>query len=274
MKTLIIGKRSNLSTQLSNQISNSSTLDFEEVISFLKKIDDSRTEKINIIFNQFQPATLINDISNPTEYIRRSIFSTAQILDSLKRKTNKVNKIIYTSSSSVYGNNPSCKETDIPAPISLHATLKLSNEKLLSRFCEDHSINLTIARVFNMYAGKDEFSIVSKIIRAIEQSHTIKLINQGRAIRDFIHIDDVVNSYQRILLTKQTDQVINIASGQGISVAEILDHILQQKFTVSTHNIEQDEIQISIANNERLQAMMGQYNFRSVKDYVLNELRT
>jgi len=274
MQTIIIGKRSNLSEHLLSAIDGSISVSAGNAVQTLSSFDWSRSQSVNLVLNQFQPATRLNDLSSPIEYIDNSILSTANILNTIQVHSTKINKIIYTSSSSVYGNNPSCKETDVPVPNSLHATLKLSNEMFLSQFCEYHSINLTIARVFNMYAGNDKFSIISKIISAVEQSHRINLINKGSAIRDFIHIDDVTNAYQQILSTKQTDPVINIASGQGTSVAMILDHLQQQNIAVSTHNIEQDEIQTSIANNDRLLALMGQYNFRSVRDYVLNKLRT
>jgi len=274
MQTIIIGKRSNLSEHLQSAIDGAISVSVCNAEQTLATLDWSRTQSVNLILNQFQPASRLNDLRSPIEYIDNSILSTAKILNSIQAHSTRINKIIYTSSSSVYGNNPSCSETDLPVPNSLHAILKLSNEKLLSHFCQDHSINLTIARVFNMYAGKDNFSIISKIIRAIEQRQNINLINQGSAIRDFIHIDDVINAYQQILLVKQTDPIINIASGQGLSVAMILDYLEEQNIIFSTYNIKQDEIQTSVANNDRLLALIGQYNFRSVKDYVLNELRT
>jgi len=127
--------------------------------------------------------------------------------------------------------------------------------------------------VFNMYAGTDEFSIVSKIIRAVKQHQTINLINQGGAMRDFIHIDDVTHAYLQILSTNAADKIINIASGRGTTVALILDYLQQQNIQVTTHNITQDEINISIANNDRLSKLIGQHQFQLVEDYLLNELQ-
>ena len=272
MQTVIIGKRSNLSRHLLGAIDDAVCVTVSEAVEYLTQLDWQQHQSINLVLNQFQPATKLNDLSNPTDYVDNAIASTARILQTIQSQTEKINRIVYTSSSSVYGNNPDCKESDIPAPISLHATLKLANEKLISYFCNYHTIDYTIARVFNMYAGEDEFSIISKVIRAVKQRHTINLINQGDAVRDFIHIDDVVYAYQQLLLIKPAEKIINIASGQVVSVRMILDYLLQHNITVSTLNIDQDEIKTSIANNDRLLSLLGSYRFQSVKDYVFDEL--
>jgi len=274
MQTVIIGKRSNLSRHLLGVIDDAVSVPVSEAVDYLTQLDWKQHQSINLVLNQFQPATKLNDLSSPTDYVDNAIASTARILQSIQSQAEKINRIVYTSSSSVYGNNPDCKESDVPAPISLHATLKLANEKLLSHFCDHHTIDYTIARVFNMYAGEDEFSIISKIIRAVKHQHTINLINQGGAVRDFIHIDDVVSAYQQLLLTKPADKIVNIASGQGMSVKMILDYLQQQNITVSTLNIEQDEIKTSIANNDRLLSLLDTHSFQSVKDYVFDELTT
>ena len=272
MQTVIIGKRSNLSRHLLGAIDDAVCVTVSEAVEYLTQLDWQQHQSINLVLNQFQPATKLNDLCSPSDYVDNAIASTARILQSIQSQTEKINRIVYTSSSSVYGNNPDCKESDIPAPISLHATLKLANEKLISYFCNYHTIDYTIARVFNMYAGEDEFSIISKVIRAVKQRHTINLINQGDAIRDFIHIDDVVYAYQQLLLIKPAEKIINIASGQVVSVRMILDYLLQHNITVSTLNIDQDEIKTSIANNDRLLSLLGSYRFQSVKDYVFDEL--
>jgi len=273
MLNIIVGKRSNLSNHLLDSLDNAIAISSGQVIEELSQLDWGQIDKANLILNQFQPATRLNDLSSPTEYIDNAISTTANILMFIKDKNSKVNKVVYTSSSSVYGNNESCVETDVPQPLSLHATLKLANEKLVSQFCSDEGIDYAIARVFNMYGGNDEFSIISKIIKAYKNQQSIPLINDGNAIRDFIHINDVVEAYKSILASNGID-VVNVASGQGKSVRMILDYLLEQGIEISTTNIERDEISVSIANNAILRTMMAPHcHFESVENYVLRELQ-
>jgi UDP-glucose 4-epimerase len=274
MLNIIVGKRSNLSNHLLDSLDNAIAISSSQAIEALSQLDWSQIDKVNLILNQFQPATRLNDLSSPTEYIDNAISTTANILMFIKDKSSKVNKVVYTSSSSVYGNNESCIETDVLQPLSLHATLKLANEKLVSQFCSAEDIDYTIARVFNMYGGNDEFSIVSKIIKAYKNQHSISLINDGNAIRDFIHISDVVEAY-KIILTSSDIDVVNVASGHGKSVRIILDYLHERDIEISTSNIERDEISVSIANNAILKTMLAShYRFESVEDHVLSELQT
>ena len=273
MLNIIVGKRSNLSNHLLESLDNAVAISSGLIVEELRQLDWSQISEVNLILNQFQPSTSLNDLSNPVEYINNSILTTANILTFIKDKTLKVNKVVYTSSSSVYGNNKSCVEIDTPQPLSLHATLKLANEKLVSQFCTVEGIDYTIARVFNMYGGDDKFSIVSKIITAYKNHQGIRLINNGNAVRDFIHIDDVVESYKAILLLKDID-IVNIASGQGRSVKMILSYLHEKNIEISTSNIEQEEISASIANNTTLKTILTpNFRFKSVEDYALSELQ-
>lgn len=272
MLNIIVGKRSNLSNHLLESLDNAITVSSSQAIKSLSQLEWGKIDKANLILNQFQPATRLNDLSNPVGYIENAILTTANILMFIKDKQSKINKVLYTSSSSVYGNNESCIETDVSQPLSLHATLKLANEKLVSQFCSVEGIDYTIARVFNMYGGNDEFSIISKIIKAYKDQQSIYLINDGNAIRDFIHIKDVVEAYKAILLLNDIN-VVNVASGKETSVSIILNYLFERDINVSTRNVERDEINISIANNTILKTILApHYRFITVEDYVMSEI--
>lgn len=103
--TIIIGKRSNLSQKLMKELSNVVLLPSSTIESELKQLQTFKDKSFNIIFNNFQTANRLNDLSSPREYIEKSIGVTAKVLDYIKNHKIKVNKIIYTSSSSVYGEN-------------------------------------------------------------------------------------------------------------------------------------------------------------------------
>ena len=184
-KVIIIGKNSNLTNKLSNKLLDFSILSSREILSSCKILNELKEQlDINIIFNNFQAAINLNKFDNLESYISNSIVVTSRILDFIKNNRIKVNKIIYTSSSSVYGNNILCKENDELKPMNLHASLKVSNEKLVEKFCMENSIDYTIARIFNMYGGDDNFSIISKIIKAYKNSEELNIVNNGNAIRD------------------------------------------------------------------------------------------
>lgn len=271
-KVIIIGKNSNLTNKLSNKLLDCNILSSREILSSSKILNELKEQlDINIIFNNFQAAINLNKFDNLESYISNSIVVTSKILDFIKNNRIKVNKIIYTSSSSVYGNNILCNENDELKPMNLHASLKVANEKLVEKFCIENSIDYTIARIFNMYGGDDNFSIISKIIKAYKNNEELNIVNNGNAIRDFIHIEDVVDIYSKIL-DKKDIKILNIGSGNGSSIKNILDFLNNHNIKIKTKNIQREELKISTADISKLKALLKKDTFFGVEDYLKKEL--
>ena len=84
-------------------------------------------------------------------------------------------------------------------------------------------IKLCISRIFNIFGEEEKFSIISKIIDCYNKKKLpLDLINEGKSVRDFIHIDNVVQCYQQILKNKNTG-IIDVGSGFGIKVIDIIE---------------------------------------------------
>lgn len=273
--TLIIGKRSNLSKKLFDKLDNSILVSSHDIENNMNNIfKDYKNNVINIIFNNFQSSILLNDNSDFNDYITKSILNTSKILTFLIANNIKINKVIYTSSSSVYGNNKFCSESDQVKPVNLQGALKIANEELIKRFCVNHNISYTITRIFNMYGGNDNFSIISKIKNAYLNNEELNIINDGMGIRDYIHIDDVVEVYKILLEnTNKIPQTLNIASGNGKKLFDILNILNKNKIYINTNNIQREEINVSIANIELLSKIVNVEEFVDVKDYLLYEVK-
>lgn len=267
--TIIFGKRSNLSIALHARIENSLLVSGEEFLN--RTFSFERFQNVNnlqIIINSFYPSTMLNDSTNPKKYVTDSIYLLASILEEIKvLKMTNVAKIIYTSSASVYGNNPRCKESDTLAPLNLYGTLKLSSEKLLEAFCNPMGIAYTVARIFNMYGGDDHFSIINKILQSAKNQDPLTIVNNGNAIRDFIHINDVANAYITLLKEKNI-HCINIANGIGISIKSIIDSIEKTGTILQKEHIDRNEINTSIASVDLLSNYCDIGSFIQVDDYI------
>jgi len=267
---LVIGKQSNLSNLLQQKIDNTVLVSARDTLANISILAPYKKSKIRLIFNHFRPSTKLNNIENYTQYIQQAILSTSMILDYLS--PNNIEKIIYTSSSSVYGTNPLCKEGDTLKPINLHASLKIANEKIVESYASKHNIDYTITRIFNMYGGDDKFSIISKIIDAYENSKVLTIVNSGSAIRDFIHIDNVVEAYSKILYSRDIP-IVNIGKGKGNSVQNILKFLEQNGIYIETNNITREEIKLSTADNSILRNDIGVDSFIEIESYLKERLK-
>lgn len=271
MINLIIGKDSNLSIHIVDKIENSISISSRDISKNIDILSKYKNETINIIFNNFQQSISLNNFESLDQYIINSIGNTAKILDYLNNNSININKLIYTSSSSVYGNNILCNENDELKPLNLHASLKVANEKLIEKFSVENSIDYTVVRIFNMYGGDDNFSIISKIIKAYKNNEELNIVNNGNAIRDFIHIDDVVEIYSKLLNIKDI-QILNIGTGNGNSIKNILDFLSNHNIKIKTKNIQKDELKISTADISKLKKLLKKEEFFEVENYLKKEL--
>ena len=269
--TIVIGKNSNLSNNLIGKLNNSTVVSSRDIMSDVNVLSKYKDQEINLIFNNFQPAIKLNEMVNAEEYTMNCIGVTSKILNYCLTGNIKMNKIIYTSTAAVYGDNKCSVETDELKPSSLHASLKVSNEKLIEKFCVDNKIDYTIVRLFNMYGGNDEFSVISKILLAIRSNKEIIIANNGNSIRDFIHVQDVADIYVKLIDIKNV-RVLNIGTGIGKSVKNIIKSCKRYNANISTKNIFINEIKTSTANIEILSKLLNKKSFIQVEDFIKQEL--
>jgi len=272
--TFIIGKRSNLSRRLFEKMGDSVQISASDIENNIHTVLKYRNcEEVNIIFNNFQASTLLNQNNDFESYITKSILNTSKLLTFLITNKIKINKLIYTSSSSVYGNNKFCSENNQVKPMNLQGALKVSNEEMIKIFCEKHKINYTIARVFNMYGGEDKFSIVSKIKDSYLEDKVLNIINHGKAIRDYIYIDDVVKVYRRLIdNVENLPKKLNIATGHGVRVMDLLHALENENLEIKTNNIQREEISTSIADVSALSEIIDVEKFKNVKNFLIHKL--
>ena len=269
--TIIVGKNSNLSNHLEAKIKNSKAISSREVSNNIEILSEYKKQKVKLIFNNFQPATKLNEMVNTEQYIINSIGLTSKILNYFLTNNIIIKKIIYTSSSSVYGDNIFSSEADNVKPLNLYASLKVANEKMIEKFSTDHKIDYTITRLFNMYGGNDKFSIVSKIFAAIKNNQEITIVNNGNSIRDFIHINDVVDIYIKLLDVKNI-KIVNIGTGVGKSIKSIINCFKKNNVNVTTKNVVRNELNESTANVEMLNKLFNKKIFIQIENFIKNEL--
>lgn len=159
--------------------------------------------KFDIVMNFAAQAGVRYSIDNPDVYIQSNIIGFHNLLELCREF--KVEKMIYASSSSVYGEAKSLvgfKESKIvDKPISLYAATKKSNELIAHTYSHLFGIKTVGLRFFTVYGpwGRPDmayFSFTKKII----SGEKIDLYNYGKQYRDFTYIDDVVSAVYSVLL--------------------------------------------------------------------------
>ena len=157
-------------------------------------------------------------------YTENNILATQKLLESLKgSKTLK--KIVYASSSSIYGDAERLptQETDLPKPISPYGVSKLAAEHLLNLYFKNYGIPCNSLRYFTVYGPRQRPDMAFNIfIRAILNGEELDVFGNGSQTRDFTFIDDVIDANIMAASTSAAGEVFNIGGGNYISLIEVV----------------------------------------------------
>ena len=187
--------------------------------------------KIDFVIHLAAKAGVRNSIFNPQEYFDVNVNGSICLLEAM-RKYN-VKNLIFSSSSSVYGNkNGKLVETEIcDNQISPYAVSKRAVEMLNYNYHINSKFNVVNLRLFSVY-GKNQRPdlVLYKFINLISNNQPIEIYGNADTARDYTYIDDIVNAfYSSIEFLKTNDrniyETINIGNDNPISLRQLVDLI-------------------------------------------------
>ncbi|MBV5315326.1 MAG: GDP-mannose 4,6-dehydratase [Prolixibacteraceae bacterium] len=160
-----------------------------------------QTEKFDYVINLAGQAGVRYSIENPDVYIQSNIVGFFNILEACRRF--KTKKLIYASSSSVYGNNtkiPFSISDKTDEPVSLYAATKKSNELMAHAYSHLYQIPTIGLRFFTVYGswGRPDMSPIL-FANAICEGKKLEVFNNGDMERDFTHVSDIVEGIGRVI---------------------------------------------------------------------------
>ena len=140
-------------------------------------------------------------LENPYAYLESNLTGFLNILEGCR--TNKINHLIYASSSSVYGSNksmPFSVRDNVDHPISFYAATKKANELMAHTYSHLYGLNTIGLRFFTVYGpwGRPDMALF-KFANSIVRNKEINVFNNGNHKRDFTYIDDIVGGIVRII---------------------------------------------------------------------------
>ena len=166
---------------------------------------------------------------------------------------NKVKKIIYASSSGVYGKQQfkvSPRETENVTPVSSYAMSKRNGELYLKYFNRKHKIDCIALRLFNVYGPRqDSRMIIPRIYQWVKNNNDIILYNKGQQTRDFTYINDCIKSFILIYKKLKGFHILNIAKGQDIKVvdlAKLIKKITKSKSKITFKKIPKNLLEFEV----------------------------
>lgn len=245
--------------------------------------DLARPEQLRAVLETVQPDYVIHLAAitfvphgDPLEMYQTNLFGTLNLLDAILAVGLSPRKVLIASSANVYGNPPIevLDETVCPAPVNHYANSKLAMEHM-ARTYQDR-LPILITRPFNYTGlGQANHFLIPKIVDHYRRRQaTIELGNLD-VIRDFSDVRFVVDAYRRLLDSDVTGETVNICSGAGIALGEIIERMNRIagyaiEVRVNPAFVRVNEVRRLIGDNHKLRRLIGELPEYSIDDLLIS----
>ncbi len=245
---------------------------------------DDLTSGKDYIFHLAAMASVPLSVDKPVECNDINLNATIKLLKSAV--DNDVEKIVFSSSSAVYGQNKNMplKETEQPMPTSPYASSKASCELYLKSFYDSYGLNYTSLRYFNVFGPKQDknsqyAAVIPNFISALLEGEQPEIYGDGEQTRDFVYVKDVVQANINACESNYNG-IVNVASGEKITINQLY------KIVKSTLNSDiepkylpqrQGDIKHSLAdvsNLEKIDLKIDSSDFESQLEETVNWFKT
>lgn len=160
-----------------------------------------REQQFDAVMHLAAQAGVRYSIQNPYAYIDANLLGFGNVLEGCRH--GGVKHLVFASSSSVYGANtklPFSEHDNVDHPVSLYAATKKANELMAHSYAHLYGLACTGLRFFTVYGpwGRPDMALF-KFTQGILEGRPIPVFNQGKMIRDFTYIDDIVEGIVRTI---------------------------------------------------------------------------
>jgi UDP-glucuronate 4-epimerase len=209
-------------------------------------------EHFDVVVHLAAQAGVRYSVENPHAYIDANVTAFLHVLEGCRR--NRISRLIYASSSSVYAGSvktPFAVGDPVETPLSLYAATKRAGELMAHCYSHLYGIATTGLRFFTVYGpwGRPDMAPF-RFVRAVEQGDPVDIYNYGRMERDFTYVDDVVEGLVRVIALQEPGyRLYNIGHAEPVPLMQFVRAVeralgreahkrflpMQQGDVVSTH---------------------------------------
>lgn len=164
---------------------------------------------------------------NPVETMDTEVIGTRNVINAALE--NNVKKVIYASTSGVYGHSAIEKSVDeeiMIDPRTSYAMAKRYNEIYLKAVHEEKGLESVSLRFFNVYGPRqDQRMVIPRFFEQAVNNEPITVFGNGLQTRDFTHVDETIKATVLLAEKARGSEIFNIANGTELNILELAEHI-------------------------------------------------
>ena len=203
---------------------------------------DKACQEVDYVLHQAALGSVPRSIKQPLDTNKANVTGFLNMLNAAR--VNGVRRMVYASSSSVYGDNPNLpkKEESIGQPLSPYAVSKLTNELYAKVAFMNHGQELIGLRYFNVFGPNQSpkgvyAAVIPLFIKALLDNVSPYINGDGKQSRDFTYVDNAVQANIRALFTEREEalgEAFNVAVGEQTNLLELFNLIKDKTGSAAT----------------------------------------
>lgn len=219
--------------------------------------------KIDCVVHIAARAGVRPSLEDPLEYVRSNIDGTVNILENMRE--NSCKKIVFASSSSVYGNCAADKFSEdlkVTEPISPYAATKSACEQFLYTYSKLYNIQALCLRFFTVFGPKQRPDLaIRKFIELIEKDEPIPVYGDGTTVRDYTYIDDIIDGICKAINYEKTPyEIINLGGGSPVTLNQmiaIIEKVLGKKAKINRLPMQPGDVNKTVSDISKAKRLLG-----------------
>ena len=232
---------------------------------------------VDYVFHLAAEARIGPAIENPVNAVNINTIGTCNVLQCARDAG--VKKVMYSSTSSGYGLNPSPNDETQPDDcLNPYSVSKVNGEKLCKMYTDLYGLKTVIFRYFNVYGNRQPLRgqyapVIGIFLRQLAAGEPLTIVGDGEQRRDFVYVKDVANANIMAALSNADDeaygQVYNVGSGKNYSVNDIASFISNDTINIPPRV---GEARNSLANIDKIYKTFAWKPQTDVETWIRNQL--
>ena len=236
-----------------------------------------KTKKIDLIINLAAQAGVRYSLKKPSEFVDNNVQGFFNLINIAKKY--RIKKIIYASSSSIYGDSKKfpLNETQNLMPKNIYALSKKINEEMAEIFSKQYSISFIGLRFFTVYGewGRPDMFLIKYLTSSYNYKTKFYLNNFGKHTRDFTYILDACKIISKLIFSKKKlkHEIFNVCSNKPKKlndIIKIINSLTQKKPKLFKRKLQKADVIKTHGSNRKIKSFLGKQNFTSIDHGLKN----
>ena len=219
--------------------------------------------KIDCVVHLAGRAGVRPSIEMPEAYVNTNILGSVHVFELMKDYG--VKKIVFASSSSVYGNCRAEKfseDLNVREPISQYAASKSSDEQFAYTYSKLYGITVICLRFFTVYGPRQRPDLaIRKFIDLIEAGKPIQMYGDGTSMRDYTYVDDIVSGVRAAIDYDKTPyEIINLGGGSPVTLRDMIatiEKVLGKKADIEQLPMQKGDVDKTVSDISKARKLLG-----------------